>query len=66
MNFDQFKDHLAHLRGHDLPAGAGVLAGVVFLFLVFKTGKIVNKLVFLLLAAALFAGAYWWFTHFRS
>jgi hypothetical protein len=33
------------------------------LFLVFKTGKSFIKLAFFLIAAGLFASAYWWHMH---
>jgi hypothetical protein len=65
MNFDQLKS-VGTFHGHLLPTGVGVLAGIVFLILVFKTGKAFTKLVLFLIAAAFFAAAYWWFTHIRS
>ncbi len=52
--------------GHRLPATPAVLAGVVFLFLVFKAGKLVTKLVLFLIAAGFFASAYWWYSNIRS
>ena len=66
MNFDHLKETFGKVHGHNLPAFAGVLAGLVLLFLVFKAGKLVTKLVLFLTAAAFFAGAYWWFTHIWS
>jgi putative Ca2+/H+ antiporter (TMEM165/GDT1 family) len=65
MNFDQLKT-VGTFQGHLLPAGVGVLAGMFFLFLVFKAGKLVMKLVPFLIAVAFFAAAYWWHTHIRS
>lgn len=53
MNFDQ-------LTSHDLPTGALAIIGIVLLFLVFRTGQLVMRLAFLLVAAGLFAAAYWW------
>lgn len=53
MNFDT-------LTSHDLPTGALAVIGIVLLFLVFRTGKLVMRLAFLLAAAGLFATAYWW------
>lgn len=53
MNFDTS-------TWHDLPTGALAVIGVVLLFLVFRTGKLVMRVVFLLVAAGLFAAAYWW------
>lgn len=55
MNFDKFS-------AHDLPTGGMALLGVVLLFLVFRAGTIMRRLVFLLVAVALFSGAYWWHT----
>lgn len=55
MIFDKF-------NAHDLPTGGLALLGVVLLVFVFRAGKIVRRLLFLLVAAALFAGAYWWHT----
>jgi hypothetical protein len=63
MNLDSIKDFFSNLRVHDLPAGAAVLVALVLLFLVFKTGKFISRLILLLLAAALCAGAWWWKTH---
>jgi uncharacterized protein (DUF2126 family) len=54
MNFDK-------LFSHDLPTGAMALIGLVLLFVVFKTGKAVMKLVLLLIVAGLFAAAYWFY-----
>ena len=54
MNFDK-------LLSHDLPTGVMVLIGVVALFVLFKTGKVLMKFVLLLIAAGLFAAAYWWY-----
>ena len=56
MNFDA-------LTSHDLPTGALAVFGIVLLFLIFRTGKLVMRLAFLLVAAGLFAAAYWW--HFQ-
>jgi hypothetical protein len=53
MNFDT-------ITWHDLPTGALVVIGIVLLGLVFRTGKLVTRLVFVLIAAGLFAAAYWW------
>ncbi len=52
MNLDKFSIH-------DLPTGAAALIGLVLLFLVFKTGKFLMKVILLLVAVGLFAGAYW-------
>jgi energy-coupling factor transporter transmembrane protein EcfT len=59
-------DSLFPFHGHNLPAATVLLAGIAFLFLVFKAGKLVTKVVLFLIAAACFAGAYWWVTHIRN
>jgi hypothetical protein len=53
MNFDK-------LFSHDLPTGAPAFIGLALLFVVFKTGKLVRRLMFLLVAVGLFAVAYRW------
>jgi hypothetical protein len=53
--------NLDDLIGRDLPPGVLALIGVALLFVVFRTGKVVMKLVLLLIAAGLFAAAYWWY-----
>jgi hypothetical protein len=58
MNLDKIRHFFSNLGTHDLPTGVAALAGLVLIFLVFKTGKFLTKLLFLLIAAALFAGAY--------
>ncbi len=63
MNLESIKEFFSNLTAHDLPTGAAMLIGFVLIFLVFKTGKVLMKVMFLLLAAALFAGAYWWHYH---
>jgi len=54
MNFDR-------LLSHDLPTGVMALIGLLALYVVLKTGKIVMKLFLLLIAGGLFAAAYWWY-----
>ena len=63
MNLGDLKESFGKFSPHDLPAGAAGLAGLVLLFLVFKTGKFFTKLVFFLIAVGLLVGAYWWHTH---
>ena len=63
MNLDKLKEFLGKLSVHDLPLAAVVLGGIILLVLVFKSGKFLMKLVFLLIAVGLFAGAYWWHFH---
>ena len=63
MSLDKIKDFFANLGKMDLPTGVAVLAGIVLLFLVFKTGKFLTKVLFFLIALALLAGAWWWHTH---
>lgn len=53
MNFDT-------ITWDDLPTGVLAVIGIVLLFLVFRTGKFAMRLAFLLVAAGLFAAAYWW------
>ena len=54
MNFDK-------LLAHDLPSGVLALIGLAALFVLLKTGKVLMKVVLLLIAAGLFATAYWWY-----
>lgn len=63
MNLDSIKEFFSNLTAHHLPTVVAVLIGIVLLFLVFKAGKFFTKVVFFLIAAGLFAGAYWWHTH---
>ncbi len=63
MNLNKIKDFFNHLSTHDLPTGVAALAGIILLFLVFRTGKSFAKLLIFLIAIGLFAGAYWWHTH---
>ena len=63
MNLDSIKHFFSNLGKQDLPTGVAALAGIILIFLVFKTGKFLTKILFFLIAAALFAGAYWWHTH---
>lgn len=60
---DKIKDFFSDLSSHDLPTGGALLAGIVLFFLVFKAEKIFLRLSLLLIAAGLFAGAYWWHHH---
>ncbi len=57
---------LLPFHGHRLLTVPALLAGALFLFFVFKAGRPVTKLVLFLIAAACFAGAYWWYTNIRS
>jgi hypothetical protein len=43
-----------------------VALGVLFLFFILKAKAPGIRLLLSLIAAACFAGAYWWFTHIRS
>jgi hypothetical protein len=63
MNHAPFTEILGEITLHDLPTGGAGLAGLVLLFLVVRSGKVVTRALFLLLAIVLFAGAYWWHTH---
>ena len=60
---DTLKDFISKLSTHDLPTGGAVLIGIVLLLLLVKAEKIFMKLAIFLIAAALFAGAYWWHNH---
>jgi len=60
---DKIKDYFSKLSTHDLPTGGAVLIGIVLLLLLVKAEKIFMKLAIFLIAAALFAGAYWWHNH---
>lgn len=62
MNLDSIKEFFRNLSSHDLPAAGAVLAGVIFLILIFKTGKIAFRFLLFLIAVGLFAGAWWWHT----
>ena len=63
MNLDKIKEFFSNLSAHDLPTGVAALAGLVLLFIVFKTGKAFSRLLLFLVAVGLFAGAWWWHTH---
>jgi hypothetical protein len=54
---------LSNLSTHDLPTGGAGLVGIIFLILVFKSAKIMHRIFFFVIAAGLFAGAWWWHTH---
>ena len=60
---DKIKEFFGKLSSHDLPTGGAVLIGVVLLLLLFKAEKIFLRVAIFLIAAALFAGAYWWHNH---
>jgi hypothetical protein len=63
MNLDKIKDFFGNLSTHDLPTGGAGLVGIILLILVFKSGKMAYRFLFFLIAAGLFAGAWWWHTH---
>ena len=63
MNLDKVKSFFSNLGVNDLPLAAVVVGGILLLVLVFKVGKFFLRLLCLLLALGLFAGAYWWHTH---
>jgi hypothetical protein len=60
MNLDKLRDFFDRSGLHDLPTGVGALIGVVLLVLMFRAGKPFKRIILLLAAAGLFAGAYWW------
>ena len=47
----------------EIPAGAMAIGGIVVLIIAFKAAKGFLKIIFLLAALALFAGATWWHFH---
>ena len=63
MSLEKFKEFFSKLSVHDLPQAAVAVGAIILLVLVFKTGKFLMRLAFLLIALALFAGAYWWHYH---
>jgi len=63
VNLDNIKEFFSNLSTHDLPAGGAGLVGIILLILVFKSGRIVYRVLFFVIAAGLFAGAWWWHTH---
>lgn len=63
MNLDHLKTIIGELGMKDLPEGLAVLVGIVLLLFIFKAKKFFTKLLFLLIAAGVFFGAYWWHTH---
>jgi uncharacterized membrane protein YccC len=65
VNLDNFKEFCSKIAERELPTGAGVLAGLVLLYFVFKTSKFFMKVMLILVAAALFFGAFWWYQHHR-
>ncbi len=60
---DKIKEFFSNLSSHDLPTGGAVLGGIILLFLMFKGGKMIFRLLLLLIAIGLFVGAWWWHTH---
>jgi hypothetical protein len=60
---DTIKNFINRLSTHDLPTGGAALIGIVLLLLMFKAEKFFLKLAIFLIAAVLFAGAYWWHNH---
>ena len=57
---DKIKDFFSKLSTHDLPTSGAVLIGFLLLLIMLKAEKLFIKLAIFLIAAALFAGAYWW------
>jgi hypothetical protein len=60
MNLDSIRDFFDSHGIHDLPTGGAGLIGIVLLVLVFRVRKAGARIILLLVAAGLFAGAYWW------
>jgi len=63
MNLDKIKEFFSDLSPHELHAGVAVLVGLVLLFLGLKAGKFFSRLLLVLIAIGLFAGAWWWHAH---
>ncbi len=59
-------DSLVPYHGHNLPGVLAALIGVGLVALAFKAQTRSLRLLLVLVAAALFAGAGWWVTHIRS
>ena len=62
MNLDSIKDFFSNLGTRDLPLAGAVLVAVPAIIFVFRTKQALLKLLLLLAAAGLVAGAYWWRT----
>jgi len=62
MNLDSIKDFFSQLGTRDLPLAGAVLVAIGVIIFVFRTKQAVLKLLLLLVAAGLVAGAYWWRT----
>jgi hypothetical protein len=60
MNLDKLRNFFDNSGLHDLPTGVAALIGIVLLVLIFKARKSFTKVMLVLVAAGLFAGAYWW------
>jgi hypothetical protein len=60
MSLDSNNGFFSNFSTHDLPAGGAGLVGIVLLFLVFRTRKKFHRLLLVLIAIGLFAGAWWW------
>lgn len=62
MNLDSIKDFFSNLGARDLPLAGAVLVAIAVIIFVFRTKQALLKLLLLLVAAGLIAGAYWWRT----
>jgi hypothetical protein len=60
MNLDKLRNFFDSSGMHDLPTGVAALVGIVLLFLIFRARKSFTRVILFLVAAGLFAGAYWW------
>ena len=61
MNLDKIKEFFSNLSPHELHAGAAVLVGLVVLIFGLKAAKFFSRLLLVLIAIGLFAGAWWWY-----
>jgi len=60
---NSIKEFFGDLGARDWSTGGAALVAIALIYLMFKAAKFVMKLLFLLSAAVLIVGAYWWHTH---
>ena len=60
MNLDEI---IKRITSGEIPTGAMVAGGIVVLLIALKAAKGFMKIIFLLTALALLAGAVWWHFH---
>jgi hypothetical protein len=57
MNLQEIVDKV---RASEIPVGALAAAGIVVGVVALKAGKVTSRLLFSVIAVALFCGAVWW------